>query len=481
MSASNNIEYQDPWSKNKQADLPFGFEPTIVTSFANKALLFSARWRSETLIAPTSNGPWSILHPNTNKQEPLTTDHWKIVHPGIQYLDITDWHNLTGTYNEKNFRWSSTQNRFVYDNNRPVTFPIDEEGKAAEVSQLLESSRQTLERTAAKLTPEATPSTLPGALPETPQKPPPTVSTSKGKQSARTTVQQPTPLVSKAAPSMSSTASAKVLGTTLEAFDRTTSKAKGFLGALKTYYYLNESLYLDKFRRVAPALMHFKVGTPAGEWAYDRQDTAQKQNTIDYGIWDDFLKAFKNHFIPVQSAQQAMNALWTVKMCNCPFHKWYQEWSTYASRSEANDAIKMYAFCQALPQGLNDKLIGVTPAPTTLNDLVKKARSFDQQWQMWRHTTGNPSTPQRNQGTCVHSNATDDANVNLADTANPHYKKLTPEQCASHLKNGECLYCGQKNQRGSTPGNHCRRNQRCSSCVAHLPRSPVPLPDPRTC
>jgi len=79
-----------------------------------------------------------------------------------------------------------------------------------------------------------------------------------------------------------------------------------------------------------------------------------------------------------------MNALWTVKMGNRPFHEWYQEWSTYASRCEANDATKMYAFHQALPQGLNDKLVGVTPAPTMLVDLVEKARSFDQQYQLYR-------------------------------------------------------------------------------------------------
>ena len=201
------------------------------------------------------------------------------------------------------------------------------------------------------------------------------------------------PLVSKAAPSMSSTTGAKVLSTAPEAFDGTTSKAEGFLNALRNYYYLNESLYPNESRCIASALTHFKVGTPVGEWACNRQDMAQKQTSIDYGTRDDFLKAFKDHFIPMQSAQQAMNALWTVKMGNRPFHEWYQEWSTYASRSEANNATKMYVFRQALPQGLNDKLVGVTPAPTTLNDLVKKARSFDQQWQMWRRTIGDPSTP----------------------------------------------------------------------------------------
>jgi len=173
---------------------------------------------------------------------------------------------------------------------------------------------------------------------------------------------------------MSTTTSTKVLGTAPEAFDGTASKAEGFLGTLRNYYYLNESLYPDDSRCVASALTHFKVGTPAGEWACDRQDMAQKQAPIDYGSWDDFPKAFKEHFILVQSSQQAMNALWTVKMGNHPFHEWYQEWSTYSSWSEANDATKMYVFRQALPQGLNDKLVGVTPALTMLADLVEKAR-----------------------------------------------------------------------------------------------------------
>ena len=172
---------------------------------------------------------------------------------------------------------------------------------------------------------------------------------------------------------MSTTASTKVLGTAPEAFDETASKAEGFLGALRNYYYLNENLYPDDSRRVASALTHFKVGTLAGEWAHNRQDVAQKRTPIDYGSWANFLTAFKDHFIPVQLAQQAMNALWTIKMGNCSFHEWYQEWSTYAARSEANDATKMYAFRQALPQGSNDKLVGVTPTPTTLTDLVEKA------------------------------------------------------------------------------------------------------------
>jgi hypothetical protein len=122
-----------------------------------------------------------------------------------------------------------------------------------------------------------------------------------------------TPPQSKATPSQitmaAPTTSTKALGTPPEQFDGTTAKAEGFLSALQTYYYLNQSLYSDESRQVASALSHFKVGTPMGEWAWDRQNDALKAQPISYGTWNDFIEAFKKHFIPVQTAQQAMNAI----------------------------------------------------------------------------------------------------------------------------------------------------------------------------
>jgi hypothetical protein len=67
---------------------------------------------------------------------------------------------------------------------------------------------------------------------------------------------------------------AKLVGTPPEQFDGSASKAESFLSALQNYYYLNETLFSDESRRVAAALSHFKVGTPAGEWARDKQNAA---------------------------------------------------------------------------------------------------------------------------------------------------------------------------------------------------------------
>jgi len=136
-----------------------------------------------------------------------------------------------------------------------------------------------------------------------------------------------------------------------------------------------------------------------------------------------------------------MNAIWTLKMGNCPFHEWYQEWSTYASRSGANNATKMFAFRQALPQGLNDKLVGVSPAPTTFNDLVDKAHLFNQQWQMWRRTGSGPG-PTHRSGPRIRNTNTEEPGPSDANVQVFKAKKLTKEERDKRGKNNKCFYCG---------------------------------------
>ena len=43
----------------------------------------------------------------------------------------------------------------------------------------------------------------------------------------------------------------------------------------------------------------------------------------------------------------------------------------------------MFAFRKALPQALHQKILGVFPQPTTLDDLVEKAREFDCIWWLY--------------------------------------------------------------------------------------------------
>ena len=51
-------------------------------------------------------------------------------------------------------------------------------------------------------------------------------------------------------------------------------KAENFLSALQSYYYINSNLYSNDSKKVATALTHFKMETPAEEWAQDRQNAA---------------------------------------------------------------------------------------------------------------------------------------------------------------------------------------------------------------
>ena len=445
------------WEENELALLPYGFEPLEVLVNKNNAddVAFTAKWRTLQVATDHLRKPWNIIKQDKSIELITQNNHWELVHPGIKHITVTDWKTLTGTFQDKAVHWSKTNNTFLYDNNRRVHFPQkpDEE---EEVSQLLESSTQILERTKTKLTPETTPAHVPGALPETPEQPrnpipqaprpgPSKVIPMQPRQTT-TTTQQPTPPVSKSHTTMSTAKPDKALGTPPEPFDGTATKAEGFLSALQNYYYLNESLYSTESRRVAAALTHFQVGSAAGEWARDKQTAALEQTPINYGTWNDFINDFKKHFVPVQSEQQAMNTIWTLKMNNRPFHEWYQEWSTYASRSGANDATKMYAFRQALPAGLNDRLVGLSPAPTTLTDLVDKARLFDQQWQLWRKSQNTNSGQRPNTSPRIRHTATDDPNISYADTTQPNTKKgkLSKEEREQRFKSGVCLYCGKK-------------------------------------
>jgi len=42
MSAKDNIEYQEPWNEDELTQIPFGFEPLLVTGFTNREIIFSA-------------------------------------------------------------------------------------------------------------------------------------------------------------------------------------------------------------------------------------------------------------------------------------------------------------------------------------------------------------------------------------------------------------------------------------------------------
>ena len=176
----------------------------------------------------------------------------------------------------------------------------------------------------------------------------------------------------------------RILGATPEPFDGKAENAETFWNNLENYYYLNENVFPDKGRKVAAALTHFKLGTPAGDWARDRARTALDKTPIDYGTWKSFHDDFTAHFVPAESALEAGAMMHSLRQGNRPFQEWYQEWSTHATRARVDATTKMYAFRRMLNRSLHDKLLGVSPAPATLEGLVAKAREFDRLYHLYQ-------------------------------------------------------------------------------------------------
>ena len=121
------------------------------------------------------------------------------------------------------------------------------------------------------------------------------------------------------------------IGNPPEPFDGSPKKAATFWNALDTYYTVNSDVFTDEGKRVAAALTHFKVGTPAGKWASDRMATAATANPQTYGNWATLKADFEKHFIPPETRLENIQKMHHTKMGQREFNDWYQEWSTYAT------------------------------------------------------------------------------------------------------------------------------------------------------
>ena len=140
------------------------------------------------------------------------------------------------------------------------------------------------------------------------------------------------------------------------------------------------------------------------------------------------------------------NIMHTLKMNNRPFSEWYQEWSTHASRSGANETTKMYAFRQNISSVLNNKILGVSPTPTTMPRLVALAKEFDQSWRTY-NTSQSLSQRRRPNVRSLAPESDDPASVALANFPpkdGKKFKKLTNEEREHCKSEGRCMYCGQK-------------------------------------
>ena len=101
---------------------------------------------------------------------------------------------------------------------------------------------------------------------------------------------------------------------------------------------------------------------------------------------------------------------------------------------------KMFAFRNNLKPEIHNKLLLVSPQPTTLAGLVEKAREIDNSWR----TFGNPGGREcRNQIAKVWEIINEDAEVNATRGQSPKCRgRLTPGERKYRMDNNLCLYCG---------------------------------------
>src|SRR5579863_5051832 len=238
-------------------------------------------------------------------------------------------------------------------------------------------------------------------------------------------------------------------GTPPEPYDGKYEGAIAFWNALENYYTMNDASYPNVGAKIASALTHFKLGTPAGEWASDQIAAALGQTPVNYGTWAAFKAAYNQQFIPPESQAEAISKMHNTFQRDLDFGKWYQIWSQYARRAGVDDTTKQYAFRRCLHPSLQQKLLNVTPAPTTLDAMVQKARDFDRNWRIY----AGPAKPRR--GNRVQEiraeNAQIDAEINASTrgrtptkTSNKKRGPLSQEERKRRMDNNLCLYCGKE-------------------------------------
>ena len=179
---------------------------------------------------------------------------------------------------------------------------------------------------------------------------------------------------------MAQAATPCLIGTAPEPFTGKGEHALPFWNSLENYYHANNDAFANDNKKVTAALTHFKVGTQAGNWASDHMATALSATPVTYRTWVQFKADFKEQFIPPLTQAEAIKQVHSLVMGNRDFNEWYQEWSQFARRSRMDDQSKMFTFRRNLKPEIHNKLMLVSPQPTTLAGLVEKAREINNSW-----------------------------------------------------------------------------------------------------
>jgi hypothetical protein len=531
---THSLEEEDepttrPLTTDERKRVPIDYRKPYY-SLTNQCI--EATWNKNPVYSENRKFPWTFIESG----QQITTHYYAREYPGYEKLEDFNYQILEGLYHTKKVRWNNNKHCWQYLNNQNIEFsdsednleettqeqegetstsakPQDQESDdQAEVSQLLESTTKKISKLISQVSRPQTPQTVPGALPVTPaqatqvQLPTPTATTALPPTLPPVRTPSPTlwkaltvplprtppviasplvlpvivpapPVVPNPPPMAGAGGNTKILGAAPEPFEGKPEKAEAFWNNLENYFYLNEDVFNTNGKKISSALTYFKIGTSAGEWAQDLQKKALAHTPITFGTWATFKDGFKKHFIPAHPALEATNAMYTSKMGRRPFNEWYQDWSTYASRSGANEDTQMFAFRKALPMALHQKIMGVSPQPTTLEGLAEKARKFDHLWRMYSNPAFTRNPGPRNRALTTEE---DHIQANVATTSHPQMGgKISKEEKDRRFKEKLCFYCGKPNHTAK----ECRvkKSQLSQGTGTRHPQGTRPRTDFRAC
>jgi len=245
----------------------------------------------------------------------------------------------------------------------------------------------------------------------------------------------------------------QILGTAPDPYDSSPDKAIAFWNTLANYYTINEGVYTMNAQKVSSALTHFKIGTPGGNWASNLMQTALTANPVNYRTWNDFRNAFEKQFIPPASQMEAIAKMHDISIGTKDFATWFLDWSTQARRMGVDEMTKVWAFRRALLAALQNKLLTLSPQPTTLDTLVEKAWEFERNWQIFGGSSGTSRGCGSSRGNwCSNQNPRiqeikDNDAIEIATTQPRRTRgqkrgKLTQQERQRRMANQLCLYCG---------------------------------------
>src|SRR5260221_4877638 len=170
---------------------------------------------------------------------------------------------------------------------------------------------------------------------------------------------------------------------------------------------------------------------------------------------------------------ESIGKMHNLPMGNQEFNEWFQEWSLHTRRANTDEPTKMYAFRRNLNQGLHQKIVSISPQPTTLAGLVEKARELDRNWHIYNTPCSTPSWGFRPQNPHIREIKEDvTIEINVTNRGHSSFRghgrgrgRLSPEEYKQQFDNQLCLYCG-------NPGHVAAK---CTAAPNHHPFPGAPM------